>query len=111
MRSIGRFRSICSCSVLVLNDVLCDLTLWRYLLGGDGAWDHINTCPHHSANWTSAHEHVLRALDRICNDAGYATSSKRVLPSEGTRYANLEVRNTRVAGKTDVQECQAQEHH
>jgi hypothetical protein len=39
----------------------------RYLMGGDGAWDHINSCPHHSANWTIAHEH----------DAGYATSRKR----------------------------------
>ena len=68
-------------------------------MGGDGAWDHINSCPHHSANWTIAHEHVLRALERICNDAGYATSRKRVLPSEGTRRADLEVRNIRVANK------------
>ena len=37
---------------------------------------------HHSANWTIAHEHVLRALDRICNDGGYATSRKRVLPRQ-----------------------------
>jgi hypothetical protein len=44
----------------------------------------------------------LRALERICNDAGYATSPKRVLPSEGTRRADLEVRNIRVAGKTDL---------
>jgi hypothetical protein len=70
-------------------------------MGGDGAWDHINSCPHHSANWTIAHEDVLRALERICNDAGYATSRKRVLPS-GTRRADLEVRNIRVAGKTDL---------
>jgi hypothetical protein len=74
----------------------------QYLMGGDCAWDHINSCPHHSANWTITHEHVLRALDRICNDAGYATSSKRVLPSEGTRRPNLEVRNIRVAGKTNL---------
>jgi hypothetical protein len=71
-------------------------------MGGDGAWDHINSCPHHSANWTIAHEHVLRALEQICNDARYATSRKRVLPSEGTRRADLEVRNIRVAGKTDL---------
>ena len=44
----------------------------------------------------------MRALERICNDAGYATSRKRVLPSEGTRRADLEVRNLRVAGKTDL---------
>ena len=77
-------------------------TLSAVCHGGDGAWDHINSCPHHSANWTIAHEHVLRALERICNDAGYATSRKRVLPSEGTRRADLEVRNIRVAGKTDL---------
>jgi hypothetical protein len=74
----------------------------RYVMGGNGAWDHINSCPHHSANWTIAHEHVLRTLERICNDAGYATSRKRVLPSEGTRRADLEVRNIRVVGKTDL---------
>jgi hypothetical protein len=28
----------------------------RYLMGGDDAWDHINSCPHHSSNWTIAHE-------------------------------------------------------
>ena len=53
-------------------------------------------------NGPSRISHVLRALESICNDAGYATSRKRVLPSEGTRRADLEVRNIRVAGKTDL---------
>jgi hypothetical protein len=74
----------------------------RYFKGGEGAWDHINSCIRHSANWTIAHEHVLRALERICNDAGYATTRKRVITSEGTRRADLEVRNIRVAGMTDL---------
>ncbi len=78
----------------------------RYLMGGDGAWDHINSCNRHSANWSIAHEHVLQALELICQAAGYATSRKRVLPSEGNRRADLEVRNirvyVRVAGKTDL---------
>ena len=56
----------------------------RYFMGGEGAWDHINSCLHHASNWTCAHEHVLRALERICNDAGFATTHKRVLTSEGT---------------------------
>ena len=44
----------------------------------------------------------MQALERICIDAGYATSRKRrVLPSEGNRRADLEVRNI-VAGKTDL---------
>jgi len=74
----------------------------QYLMGGDGAWDHINCCPRHSANWFTAHEHVLQALERICQAAGYATSRKRVLTSEGNRRANLEVCSIRVAGKTDL---------
>ena len=52
---------------------------------------------HHASNWTCAHDHVLRALERICNDAGFATTHKRVLTSEGNRRADLEIRNIRVA--------------
>jgi len=37
----------------------------RYFMGGEGAWDHINSCLHHASNWTSAHDHVLRAWERI----------------------------------------------
>ncbi len=74
----------------------------RYFMGGEGAWDHINSCIHHAANWTCAHDHVLRVLERICNDAGFATTHKRVLTSEGNRHADLEIRNIRVAGQTDL---------
>ena len=49
----------------------------RYLMGGDGAWDHINSCIYHSADWTTAHEHVLQALERICNDAGLPPGASR----------------------------------
>ena len=59
-------------------------------------WDHINSCLHHASNWTCAHDHVLRALERICKDAGFATTHKRVLASEGNRRADLEIRNIRV---------------
>jgi len=68
----------------------------RYFMGGEGAWDHINSCLHHASNWTCAHDHVLRALERICNDSGFATTHKRVLASEGNRRADLEIRNIRV---------------
>jgi hypothetical protein len=50
----------------------------------------------------SAHDHVLRALERICNDAGFATTHKRVLTSDGNRRADLEICNIRVAGQTDL---------
>jgi hypothetical protein len=43
----------------------------------------------------------LRALDRICNDSGFATTHKRLLTSEGKRHADLEIRNIYVAGQTD----------
>jgi hypothetical protein len=69
-------------------------------MAGEGAWDHINSCLYHASNWTCAHDHVLRALDRICNDAGFATTHKRVLTSEGNRGADLEICNIRVAGQT-----------
>ena len=42
------------------------------------------------------HDHALRALERICNDTGFATTHKRVLTSEGNRRADLEIRNIRV---------------
>ena len=69
-----------------------------YLMDGDCAWDHINSCIYHSVNWTTAHEHVLQALERICNDAGFATRRKQVLTSEGSRRADLEIRTGRFAG-------------
>jgi hypothetical protein len=71
-------------------------------MGGEGAWDHINSCLYHASNWTCAHEHVLRALESICNDAGFATRHKRVLTSEGNRRADLEVRNICVSQQTDL---------
>ena len=59
--------------------------------------DHINSCLHHASNWTCAHDHALRALERICNDTGFATTHKRVLSSESNRRADLEIRKIRVA--------------
>jgi hypothetical protein len=73
----------------------------RYFMGGEGAWDRINSCLRHTSNWTCAHDHVLRALERICNDAGFATNHKRVLTSEGNRRADLEIRDIRVAQQTE----------
>ena len=58
----------------------------------------LNSCLQHASNF----DHVLRALERICNDAGFATTHKRVLTSEGNRRADLEIRNIFVAGQTDL---------
>jgi hypothetical protein len=40
---------------------------------------------------------VLRALESICKDAGYSTNIKMVLTSAGSRRADFEVLNIRVA--------------
>jgi hypothetical protein len=75
----------------------------------EGAWDHINSCLHHASNLTCAHDHVLRALERICNGTGFATTHKRVLTSEGNRRADLEIRNIRVAQQTDMHPTRRQD--
>jgi hypothetical protein len=71
-------------------------------MGGEGAWDHVNTCLTHSSNWTRAHNHVLTELESICNSAGYATKHKHVLTSAGKRDADLEILNIQVAGNINL---------
>jgi hypothetical protein len=68
----------------------------RYFMGGEVDWDH------HASNWTCAHDHVLRVLDRICNEAGFATTHKWVLTSEGNLHADLEISNICLAGQTNL---------
>jgi hypothetical protein len=53
-------------------------------------------------NWTSTHDHVLRVLDRICNNVGFATTHTRVLTSEGNSRADLEICNIHVTGQTNL---------
>ena len=47
-------------------------------------------------------DNVLQAFERICNDTGFATSRQQVLTSEGSRVADLEIRNIRLADKVDL---------
>ena len=70
-------------------------------MGGEGAWDHVNTCLTNSSNWSRAHNHVFSALESICNSAGYATKHKHVLTSAGKRRADLEILNIQVARNTE----------
>jgi hypothetical protein len=76
----------------------------RYFIGGEGAWDHVNSCLHYASNWSCVHDRVLRALESICNAAGFGftTNHKWVFTSEGHRRADLEIRNIRVAQQTDL---------
>ena len=69
-------------------------------MGGEGVWEHVNSCLHHASNWTCAHDHVLRALESICNAADFATTHRRVLTSEGNCRADFEICNIRVAQQT-----------
>jgi hypothetical protein len=71
-------------------------------MGDEGGWDHINTCLTHSSNWTRAHNHVMTALESICNYAGYATKHKRVLTSAGKQRADFEILNIQVAQQIDL---------
>ncbi len=71
-------------------------------MGGEGIWDHVNTCLTHSSNLTRAHNHVLTALESICNSASYATKHKHVLTSAGKRVVDLEILNIQVARKIDL---------
>ena len=60
--------------------------------------------PYHAAiftrNWYCVHNHVLKALEGICQGAGYSTNIKLVLTNEGNRRADLEVLNICVAQQT-----------
>jgi len=66
----------------------------KYFMGGEGGWEHVNSCIYHSQNFYCAHNHVLRALESICTDTGYSTEVKMVLTSEGNQYAFLEKYST-----------------
>ena len=48
------------------------------------------------------HNHVMTALESICNNAGYATKHKRVLTSAGQHRADLEILNIQVAHQIDL---------
>ncbi len=74
----------------------------RDTLGGEGDWEHVNCCLYHARNRYCALDHVLRALEGVCKDAGYSTSLETVLTSEDNRRADLEVFNIRVAQQTDL---------
>jgi hypothetical protein len=74
----------------------------KYFMGCHCGWDHVNCCLYHARNWNCAQNHVLRALESMCNNAGFSTKHKMVLTSEGNRRADLEVLNIRVAQQTDL---------
>jgi hypothetical protein len=43
----------------------------RYFMGGEGAWDHINSCLLHASNWTCAHDHADLEIRNIRGCCGF----------------------------------------
>jgi len=71
-----------------------------YFMGDEGAWDQINSCLHHASSWT-AHDHVLRLLDRICHYTGFSTTYKLCSRVDVTVRHNF--KGTCHNGQTQVQ--------
>ena len=64
--------------------------------------DHLHSCTQHAGATTGAHEHILTAVQRLFNQAGYATERKNVPNSRGMKKADLHVKDFRLEGIRDV---------
>ena len=64
--------------------------------------DHLHSCTQHAGATTGAHEHILTAVQRLFNQAGYATERKNVPHSRGMKKADLHVKDFRLEGIRDV---------
>jgi len=64
--------------------------------------DHPHSCTQHAGATTCAHEHILTAVQRVFNQAGYATERKNVPHSRGMKKADLHVKDFRLEGIRDV---------
>ena len=63
---------------------------------------HLHSCTQHAGATTGAHEHILTAVQRLFNQAGYATERKNVPHSRGMKKADLHVKDFRLEGIRDV---------
>jgi hypothetical protein len=64
--------------------------------------DHLHSCTQHAGTTTGAHEHILTAVQRLFNQAGYATDHKNAPHSRGMKKADLHVKDFRLEGIRDV---------
>ena len=64
--------------------------------------DHLHSCTQHAGATTGAHEHILTAVQRLFNQAGFATERKNVPHSRGMKKADLHVKDFRLEGIRDV---------
>ncbi len=64
--------------------------------------DHLHSCTQNAGATTGAHEQILTAVQRLFNQAGYATERKNVPHSRGMKKADLHVKDFRLKGIRDV---------
>ena len=64
----------------------------------DGLRDHVHTCKKYSRNRFDAHQILLKALQSLCQRAGYTSEIKKVPASNGRRRADLFIQRITLAG-------------
>jgi hypothetical protein len=74
----------------------------RFAIISDEYGDQLHSCTQHAGATTGAHEHILTAVQRLFNQAGYATERKNVPHSWGMKKADLHVKDFRFEGIRDV---------
>ena len=84
--------------LLQFKDHAC--TCYRFAIDEYG--DHLHSCTQHAGATTGAHEHILTAVQRLFNQAGYATERKNVPHSRGMKTADLHVKDFGLEGIRDV---------
>ena len=64
--------------------------------------DHVHTCKKYGRNRSDAHQILLKALQAICQRAGYTSEIKNVPASNGKRRADLFIQRINLAGMEDM---------
>jgi len=64
--------------------------------------DHLHSCTQHAGATTGAHEHILTAVQRLFNQAGFATERKNVPHSRGMKKADLHIKDFGLEGIRNV---------
>ena len=64
--------------------------------------EHVHTCKKYGRNRSDAHQILLKALQAICQRAGYTSEIKKVPASNGKRRADLFIQRINLAGMEDM---------
>ena len=64
--------------------------------------DHVHTCKKYTRNRYDAHQILLKALQSICQRAGYVATIRNIPESRGQRRADLFVKDIKLAGMQDL---------